>query len=52
MEKKERIAKVLAEKSIYREGALSFSCPKIELFLRPGEESEDSFTVTGGKDMP
>jgi len=52
MEKQERIAKVLAEKSIYREGSLSFSCPKIELFLKAGEEAEGSFTVTGEKDLP
>lgn len=47
MEEKEKIAKVVAGKSIRRKGSLSFSCPKVELSVREGESVQGSFTVSG-----
>ena len=52
MERREEIAKVLAGKSTYRDGSLSFSCPKAELSLRAGECGEGSFTITGREGLP
>ncbi|MBO5094698.1 MAG: hypothetical protein J6C33_10130 [Lachnospiraceae bacterium] len=47
MEEKEKIAKVVAGKSIRQEGSLSFSCPKVELSVKAGESVQGSFTVSG-----
>lgn len=52
MEKREEIAKVLAGKSICRDGSLSFSCPKAELSLKADECGEGSFTITGQEGLP
>ena len=52
MKRREEIAKVLAGKSIYRDGSLSFSCPKAELSVKAGECGEGSFTVTGKEGLP
>ncbi len=52
MDKREKIAKVLAGKSFRRTGSLSFSCLKLELSLRAGEHLEGSFTVTGKETLP
>ena len=52
MDKREKIAKVLAGKSFRRTGSLSFSCLKIELSLRAGEHLEGSFTVAGKETLP
>ncbi len=47
MDKREKIMEILAQKSICGEGSLSFSCPKIEFSIRPGETEEGSFTIAG-----
>ena len=47
MEGKEKIAKVIAGKSVWQEGSLSFSCPKVEFSVKAGETAEGSFTVFG-----
>ena len=52
MDKREKIAKLLAGKSVRREGSLSFSYPKAEISLRAGDSVEGSFVVTGRSDLP
>jgi len=52
MEKQEMITKVLEGKSVYRDGSLSFSCPKLELYLSPGVCEKSSFVVMGRKGIP
>ena len=50
MDRKEKIAEMLAARSICREGSLSFSCPKLEFSVKAGKTVEGSFTVTGRED--
>ncbi len=52
MDKREKIAKALEGRSVYREGSLSFSCLEIAFSVRAGESVEGSFLVTGQEGLP
>lgn len=52
MDRKERIAEVLAGKSVFRGGSLTFSCPKVAFTVRAGEIKEGSFLAAGREGMP
>ncbi len=50
MDRREKIAEMLAARSVCREGSLSFSCPKVECCVKAGQSVEGSFCMTGRED--
>lgn len=52
IERREKIEKVLAGKSVPKEGSLSFSYPESEFFVKAGEKREFGFTIAGSEKMP
>lgn len=43
----EILTKIIQENFEDDNGSLDFSCSKIEIFLRPGEDAEGSFQIFG-----